>query len=281
MTTHEHYEELLAAYALDALTLEEQRDFERHLATCPSCESALGDLRRVSKSLGLSAEPVPPPAALRSRTLVRATAAPQEANVSVSRAERATRVPPASSKPSWSSLATAAALVAAAGLGLYAMSLRSQLDSTREMLAEALDRVESLRRDVALARNDSARLTNTLNVIQSSDVIRVDLRGVDPAPAATGRAYISLSNGMVFTTDRLPGLAANRSYQLWVVPTGADAAPISAGVFSVDQSGKSLMAGDLPAGVTAVAAVAVTEEPAGGSVKATTSPLLIGKAVNN
>ena len=34
-------------------------------------------------------------------------------------------------------------------------------------------------------------------------------------------------------------------------------------------------------GGAAVAAVAVTEEPAGGSVKATTAPLLIGRAVNN
>jgi anti-sigma-K factor RskA len=281
MSTHEHHEELLAAYALDALSPGERQAFESHLAECVSCQAALVDLRNVTATLGLLAEPVPPPASLRDRTIARATSAPTVPSRPVEREPQATSVAGGGSKAWWFSLPTAAAIVAAAGMGLYAMSLRAQLESTRGMLTEALERVEALRRDVALARTDTVRLANTLNVLQSGDVIRVDLRGVDSASGATGRAYISQSAGMVFTTDRLPRLAADRSYQLWVVPPGADAAPVSAGVFTVDQAGKFLMEGNLPAGVSTVAAVAVTEEPLGGSIKATTSPLLIGRVVNN
>ena len=76
--------------------------------------------------------------------------------------------------------------------------------------------------------------------------------------------------------EHLPPTAASRTYQLWVVPPGKDVAPISAGTFDVDRTGTSTLAVPLPAGVKMVMAVAVTEEPAGGSIKATTPPLLLG-----
>lgn len=275
MTAHEHYEELVAAYALDALDRDARSEVERHLAECETCRDTLRDLTRVSASIGLGVEPVAPPPSLRARVVEAARGSADAGAVSRRPA------PPVATGAWRGALATAASLAAAVGLGLYSLSLRSQLDSTREMLAEALDRVVELRREVAETRREATRLTNTVNVLRSGDVVRVDLTGEGPGAGASGRAYVSAARGMFFTAERLPGLAANRSYQLWVIPEGAGAAPISAGVFSVDQAGNSLLSMDLPAGVSTVAAVAVTEEPAGGSVKATTAPLLIGRAVNN
>ncbi|HEX8910742.1 MAG TPA: anti-sigma factor, partial [Humisphaera sp.] len=55
-----------------------------------------------------------------------------------------------------------------------------------------------------------------------------------------------------------------RDYQLWLIPEGGGA-PMPAQVFKVDASGKGTATTAIPAGVTAVAAAAVSEEPAGGS----------------
>ena len=66
---HREYEDLLAAVALDALTLEEHALLRRHLETCASCRSTLGALVAAADSLPLQVEEREPSAALRARLL--------------------------------------------------------------------------------------------------------------------------------------------------------------------------------------------------------------------
>lgn len=282
MTGHESFDELVAGYALDALDAADTAAFEAHLRECPSCQHELTSLRAVVAGIALSVEPEPPPASLRARTLARATGQP---HASVGRQADAVERkplsvvptgPPPSSGPSW--LLLAASIALATGLGLYAWTLRTELAAARETVAEISSRAETLRAQLATARLDAARLTNTLNVLRSGDVMRIDLKGLGIAPGASGHAYWSEARGLVVDAERLPPTATSRTYQLWVIPPGANAAPISAGTFDVGRSGTSTVAVPLPSGVRVVAAVAVTEEPAGGSVKATTPPLLLGAA---
>ena len=280
MTGHDQFDDLVAAYALDALDAGERQAFDAHLATCDACRRTVADLRRVSAGIGLSVDPVDPPASLRDRVLVRATAQSQLPPVSHPRESKAP-VPfvpkPHRAKSSpFLAFALAASLIGLVGVGVYAWMLRTELLATRDSVAAMAQRIEVLRTQLMTTRTEAARLANAVNVLRSGDLIRVDLRGQGSAPQATGRAFVSQATGLVLRADHLPKLASNRTYQLWVVPPGPGAAPISAGVFDPDASGSLDLTIPLPPGVQVVRAVALTEEPAGGSVKATTAPLLLG-----
>lgn len=67
--TCQEFEELSAAYALGAVTPEEQQAARAHLATCAKCTRLAGQLRSIVDLLPLSVTQVTPPAALRDRVL--------------------------------------------------------------------------------------------------------------------------------------------------------------------------------------------------------------------
>src|SRR3954464_8035017 len=84
---HDAYQELTAAYALDApdapdaLGEDETKAYEEHLAGCETCQDSLAALSGTMVQLAFAAPPVDPPPALRERILEAA------------RAERADPVP--------------------------------------------------------------------------------------------------------------------------------------------------------------------------------------------
>lgn len=115
--------DLTAAYALDALELDEARGYEQHLAGCERCREELASLQATAGALAYGAEPAQPPAALRERILEAA------------RAERPNVMP--LRQRSWTRpLAAVAAVAACAAIGLAAwnVSLHHDLNRTREAL---------------------------------------------------------------------------------------------------------------------------------------------------
>ena len=52
LNNQNHPEELLAAYVLDALEVEEEIQVESHLEVCPQCRQAVGQLRSAAGRLG-------------------------------------------------------------------------------------------------------------------------------------------------------------------------------------------------------------------------------------
>src|SRR5438105_508706 len=112
--------ELTAAYALDALDEREEREYEAHLARCPSCREELASFTETATSLAYGVESPAPPPDLRDRILEQA------------RAERPNIVP--LRRPvwrSWSAAAAAVAACAAIGLGIWAVTLSRSLDRER------------------------------------------------------------------------------------------------------------------------------------------------------
>jgi anti-sigma-K factor RskA len=274
MNAHAPFDDLVAGYALGALDTADREAFEAHLPTCETCRATLADLDRVSTGIGVSVAPIEPPASLRARTLTRATrssrpvvpAQPLRSSVATSR---------------WWQVAAAASLLAAIGSGVLAWSFHRQLDILRQVVSDQAGRIESMRGQLARAERAAATLTTSVGVLGSADLIRVDLAATDPASPAVGRAFVSASRGVLLQVDRLSPLRADRTYQLWLVPAGTDAAPLSAGIFEVDPSGAATVTTAIPSDVSVIAAVAVSEEPQGGSRLPTSSPLLAGVSANN
>jgi anti-sigma-K factor RskA len=234
---HESLRELTGAYALGLLTGVERREFEAHLGTCAECTQELRELSMVTESLGRMVEPRDPPAGLRAQVL---------------RAAAASAAPPVGGRgvfgaavPSWLLLAASIGLIAVGG---YAAMLRGRMTATE-----------------ATARH-------TERILAAADVKRVDLAGQDVAPGASGRAFWSRSDGVMFTATGLPPLPKGKVYQLWVVTS---AAPLSAGLLTPDESGHVMAVADMPPGVEPVA-VAVTIEPEGGVPSPTGAKYLVG-----
>ena len=71
---HDTYNELTAAYALDALDDDETKAYEEHLAGCAICQDNLAALSGTMVQLAFAAPPVDPPPALRERILEAARA---------------------------------------------------------------------------------------------------------------------------------------------------------------------------------------------------------------
>jgi anti-sigma-K factor RskA len=209
---------------------------------------------------------------LKGRTLARAVA--QTTDRAGSPAKTFGRV----HRADWRVWALAASLALATGLGSYALQLRRQLDEAMAALLDATVTVAQLSSELDVTRRDATLLVDTLGVLQAGDLVRVDLAGAGPGAAATGRAFLSRARGVVFRAEGLPLPAVGRTYQLWVVDVGG---PVSLGTFDVNPLGMSTVARLAPTGLSVVSAIAVTDEPLGGSSGPTTTPLLAGTVVLN
>jgi anti-sigma factor RsiW len=227
--------ELTAGYALDALDPEERRTYEAHLPDCGRCREELASFWNVSEALAVaSSGPVPAPD-LRDRILAAARAEPPVVVPFEPRRRRRPLIPV---------LAAAAAVAAAVaiGLGIWAASLSSDLDSSRAVVAEQQEALKIIAdpsaQTIALQKG-TGRL-----VVVSDGRAALALTGLDPAPAG-------------------------KTYELWVIAGSNPPAP--SGLFP-GREGADLVTVDRMVGAGDV--VAVTVEKAGG-VDAPTTPIIV------
>jgi anti-sigma factor RsiW len=165
--------ELTAAYALDALDEREEREYEAHLARCPSCREELASFTETATSLAYGVESPAPPPGLRDRILERA------------RAERPNVVPLRPAWRSWTAAAAAVAACAAIGLGIWAVTLSRSLDrerSAREQQASVISIVS----DPAARRFALSSSHGTL-VVSHTGAGALLVSNLRPAPS--GKTY--------------------------------------------------------------------------------------------
>ena len=122
----EELNELLAAYAVDALDGAEERAVRDHIATCRKHDEALAELQSVVSSLPAAAEQQAPAAHLRSR-LLRAFDIEAAAQRSEPQRERA-RILPFVRRPAFAWLSAAALFLAIAGLTTWNIVLQTSSD---------------------------------------------------------------------------------------------------------------------------------------------------------
>jgi Anti-sigma-K factor rskA/Putative zinc-finger len=317
MTTGPMHEELydaLAAEAVDALDGEERERLLEHLAGCASCSAELESLRASAALLAFSAPPAPMDPAgsgrVRARLLARAAedresvtqiapappaatpgddtdvtlvgappppavVAPPVAAPPVMPVRREPDVIPITSAPArrrppmlpW--LAAAASLVLLVGVGLYAASLRGRLATTEERYrVAARERSELERR---LSEREA-----TLAAVSSPAARVIEMAAARPA-APSGRMFWDpATNRWTFFAHNLPAVREGREYQLWLVTT--DDRKIPAGTFRPDQGGAAVVQATYALAADSLAAVAVTEEPAGGLPQPSGAIVIAGAA---
>jgi hypothetical protein len=173
-------------------------------------------------------------------------------------------------------LAAALVLGALAGYVAIARSLRDA--SSRAAVAErraadvereASQQMASMNRNAQQANAEALaaarRAERIFAVLAAPDIQRLPMRGVGAARDASGQAVWSPSRGIVITATRMPPVAPNATYQVWLVTRQES---LSLGTVSADTQGRINAEFDFPAGFTGDPwGFMISREPAGGSVR--------------
>lgn len=265
--THQDIQELLGAFALDAVDSEERDVIDAHLAGCPRCRAEVEGYRETAALLAHSGERAPeavwdriakaldeaPPALDLTRIIpapVVPAPAPADAADELSRRREAKAGPRSIPlRLAASTMAVAAAVTLFLGV---ALGRTDDGDLGRlERVVEAMEKVAV--RDVALeALNDPGNE-------------RVELASADGQASAQ---VVRRPDGTGYLVPRtLADLPAGRVYQLWAVRSDAK---ISLGVLGGNPGVAAFrMTGP-------VMAYALTEEAAGGVAASENQPVVVG-----
>jgi anti-sigma-K factor RskA len=251
MLTCDLIAELGEAYALGTLEPEEARRLEEHVEKCPTCRAQLAADLAVAAALAVAPEQVQPPERLKAGLM--AAARGQD---------------PAALRPPWwrrlvpspirfalgaASFASLAFVVTLA----WALSLQSQVARPPAPVSVASVPIQDLSGDGYVARADMKRLA-----------------GAEAAPDARGWLYVDpAADSALLVAYRLPPLAPDRAYQLWLVKDGQR---VSGGVFSVDPEGYGWLKVRAPQALAAYTRAGITVEPLGGSPGPTGARVLGG-----
>ena len=237
---------LTGSYALDALSDDEQADFEKHLARCPSCTEEVRGLRETAARLAMATAVTPPPE-MRTRVLA---AVPQIRQLPPTGRSRPAR----GDRTGTRRLSAARAGVTAGILALaaaVAFLLVTQVSTSRQ-----LQQAQASNRAIAA-------------VLAAPDA------RIESVPASVGGTVNAVMSARdreaVITTADIPSLPETRVYQLWVI-TSSGAAK-SAGLLAVTSSGST--APVLASGVKPGDQLGITVEPAGGTAQPTTTPVVL------
>jgi hypothetical protein len=138
----------------------------------------------------------------------------------------------------------------------------------------ALDRraAQEVQRSQAID-SERIRYQQALEIIAASTTKHMQLVSAKTEmPSVT--AYWNPKMGLVLAADKMPEMPSGRTLQLWVVPRKGE--PISVGIFRPNASGQVLMVMPPADSMTVAKALAISDEPAGGSPQPTSTPEWVG-----
>lgn len=264
MTDHEQYRDDLPLYAVGALSGEESKCLEGHLAECSACREELSSLNEAAAQIALAIEPAAPPAHFREQLMARLD---EQRSQSVASKEGRRRVADHHRErrsawfwaPAFATLVFALAFVAVWRQNQKLAGETSELAAKLATSREALDRAGEL-----------------IHALTAPDAQHVSLvaAGAKVQPEAKA-VYSSRQHSLVLLADHLNPLPAHKIYELWLLPANGSQ-PLAAGTFRPNERGSAaLVLSQLGDGVAAKGfAVTVENEP--GSATPTMPIVLSG-----
>ncbi len=256
---HDDLHTLTGSYAVDALPPDELDEFERHLTHCGSCASEVRGLRETAARLALAVAEQPP-AQMRAQVLAAAERTRQLPPITSDRPSRGAPRSIRSARsaraarrvwiPRISVVAAAASVALAVVFGVSQSNTSSRLSTLENQLSAA--RVHNQQVDSVLAQGDLRLVSNKTSVGGSVSAI------VSPSAAR-----------LVVVTSGLPALPAGKVYELWLL--GPSVAQPS-GLLTAAQHGRTVPV--VATGYVKGYKLGVTVEPAGGTLKPTTTPIV-------
>jgi len=257
--THADVRELIPCYAAGALEQEEAAIVQDHLEKCGFCSNLAREAAEVVHYLPYSADFRPAPAGALDRLMsaIGSGSAPlAQPEPELQPIEEAVRAAPArrllERLSSWLTrpvfAPVAAAAVVLVGMAAWNFSLMGELREERRQMGTLQTRL--------------GEQTHLLVMVTSSSTVARPLQGTALAPSAEVRLVMDPeTNSAMLMAMRLPPLAPDRIYQVWL---GRQGARMPAGRFAVDEQGDGECSLQLDGSVHSYDSAWITLEPAQG-----------------
>ena len=245
------------AFALHALPADEASAAESHFETCDSCAAELAGFLETAALLG-SAVAEAPPASLRRTILARIAVTPQLPPLMDQTRSAPTGEPPAD-RPDRSG-GRHRSPTDSEGAPDNVRPLRPWYRRPRSLIAAAVAAVVIGGGTVVAVNQLGGQQEQVAQTPEQCVAQAADQQLVVPAKGAGTVTYAQSCNAALLDVTGLPGLPADRTYQLWAL---AGDQPRSLGLLPEAAEGKPQVATAQPQPGETV--VAITAEPAGGS----------------
>jgi anti-sigma-K factor RskA len=239
---HDRFEDLKEAYVLGALPEEERLSFEEYLAAHPERQAELDELGALAGLLAFSPQEQEPSPELRSRIMdvVEAEAEPR-------RVRGRSTLARVGDFLSVRSLALGAAAMLVIGLLSWNVLLQGQVEDLQGQVQDAQDKRQ----------------------LQQSRTIALEGSWADQG--ANAELASIHKNQIILVARDMPSVPEDRTCQIWVI---SDDVPKPSGLFRPDGN---MTAAPVTHSIKNGDVIAVTVEPAGGSKKPTSDPVLLAK----
>jgi len=257
----DQFSEMFEAYALGALDLGERAAFEAHLATgCKNCAKAVEEERWLVSQLAYLAPDAAPSDMLKGRLMQTVRAESQAAK---------RNIPSRLAISYWMWAGVAALFLATIYSAWNAQRLQREIERANQIAGAILQRRHELEIQLEVAKREAAILIDPASV-------KIALASPDPqSPRLEAKWHPEL--GIVLTGQKIPAPSGNRVLQLWLIPRAPGGKPIPSLTLRPDAEGKFvLLVSNPPELMADTKALAITEEPAGGSPAPTTAPRWVG-----
>ena len=171
--------------------------------------------------------------------------------------------------PVWICAAVAAALLFAFYNAYEARVTNATIQQTRVALEKQIHMQQATARELAAARREALILTDPKSLKIAM------LAGKKGLPML--RATWNPGLGLVVSGQKLQNPSVNRTLQLWLIPKAAEAKPLPSLTLRPSADGNfDLLVANPPDSPGATKALAITDEPEGGSPQPTTAPIWTG-----
>ena len=263
MKNCDQFRELIEAYALGALDPEERAALEAHLATgCSDCTKAAEEARWLVSQLAYVAPEASPSDMLKGRLMqtVRAEA-PSQAKPRV--------LPAKSSIPFWLWAGVAALLVFSIYSAWNTRRLENEIREASERAAVLRSEGEKTAQDLALAKREAM-------ILMDPNSVKIALKsGNAQGPQLEAKWHSQL--GVVVMGENIPMPSPHHVLQLWFIPKAPGQMPMPSMMIRPDANGKFvLLVSNPPESMDATKALAISEEPEGGSAWPSNPPRYSG-----
>lgn len=259
MKDHSQYVEMLALYAIGALSDDQEcPELEAHLRTCTECQGELAALRGDAALLALSAVGPAPPQGARQRLMAAISNQP-------SKRPAGQRVVIGVLRPGWLRFAPVAAalLLAVFSLLLWRSNSRllAKLEQTQAQLAD---------------QDKKLRVAQEIADLLGPNSMHVTLVSTAWPKRPQVKTFYSPKMGrLMLVAGNMEPLPPDKAYELWLLPANGGP-PMPAGTFKPNPTGDFVMHHWMTERGVEAKGFAITVEPEGGRDTPTTPIMMAG-----
>ena len=266
MSTHDQFQELIEVYAIGSLDSADRALLEAHLASgCTECAKALEEARWLVSQLAYLAPNAEPSDLLRGRLLqtVRAEAAGDQVR---QQPVRGTVI------PLWQWAGVAALLLFSVYSAWNERHLRNAVANLQQQAEAQRAERQKLEQELRAAKLQA----HEAMIWMDPKSVKIMLPPKDPKmPQLEAMWHPEL--GLCVRGWKVPSPGEKRVLQLWLMPKKPGGKPMPSMTFWPDADGTlTAMIENPPEALSETQALAITEEPMGGSLQPTSAPMWVG-----